>query len=86
LTAGPSKKARVIHSPEPPSPAAVQPQQPALPTAIQREQAASDSVSTAEEEDQPSPVNKNLDIDAFFDPPTAGEKGKNRRRRCKACE
>src|SRR5277367_1269907 len=42
LTAGPLKKAHVIHSPEPPSPAAIQPQQLAFPTAIQREQAASD--------------------------------------------
>src|SRR5271155_5775447 len=32
LTAGPLKKACVIHSPEPASPAAVQPRQPVLPT------------------------------------------------------
>ena len=89
LTAGPSKKARVVHSPEPASPAAVPPQQPVLPAAVQREQhtlpAVSENVSTAEEEDQPYPVNRNLDIDAFFDPPTVGEKGKNRCRRCKGC-
>jgi hypothetical protein len=48
--------------------------------------AAGDEAPTSDEdEEQPPPVNKNLDIDNFFDPPTAGEKGKNRRRRCKKC-